>query len=71
MIHHLMLLFLILARPTFHHFFHKGCEHVIHTGVHKVGALKFIAQRFKLAPDVIMIGILLALEFGVEMMTHE
>jgi hypothetical protein len=71
MFHHAAVLLLILARPTFHHFFHKGCEHMIHLGVHKVGALKFIAKKFAFAPDVTMIGILLLLEFAVEMLTKE
>jgi hypothetical protein len=65
----LVRLAVVLGRPTFHHFFHKGCEHGIHTAMHKVGALKVISARFSLVPDVAMIGILIALDAGIEMFT--
>lgn len=50
----------IAAVPAFHHFFHKGAEHGIHTVVHKLHRFKVL--NVKLLPDAVMIAILIGLD---------
>lgn len=56
----------ILARPAFHHFFHKAAEHQIHLMVHRVGFLALMMKWCKFLPDAAMIGILIILDAVVE-----